>query len=239
MPDFGRAAHESYLIDLPSSKPSFPALPWTCADAMMINVYFEVRKEILLDRLPKEFGRTTPAYCRLFITNIPHSEAGPFRDATLALGCRLSMMPAAFVAASITDSPAALAAGIFERGYPNRLGKVEFEADRSRAHAIVSDDKGPLIEVTLPMLQTIEPSRLAYDHVDSIKTTRNDKGVQTELLVTSPDFKIKHAAICKNASIDYPAERPESPWQILNNRNVVSAQLVRGTRTFAAAHVPG
>jgi hypothetical protein len=52
--------------------------------------------------------------------------------------------------------------------------------------------------------------------------------------MSSPDFRIDHAAICKNGRIDYSTEQPESAWQILNNRNVVSAQVVRGTRTFAA-----
>jgi len=238
VPDFGRAKHEKYRIELPSSKPEYPALPWTC-DATMINVYFEVRKEILLDWLPPEYGRTTPAYCRLFIVDNSQSPAGPFRDATLALGSRLSMMPAGFAAASITNNRTTLAAGIFERGYPNAFGAIEFEADRNHAHAIICDEKGPLLEVTLPLLQTIEPSRLAYDHVDAIKTSRGDNGIKTELLVTAPDFKVEHAAICKNARIEYPSERPESAWQILNNRNLVSAQLVRGTRTFAAAKPPG
>src|SRR5580704_5105910 len=143
------------------------------------------------------------------------------RLARFALGCRLSMMPAAFATASITDSRTALAAGIFERGYPSAFGKIEFEADRNRAHAIISDEKGPLLEVTLPLLQTIEPSRLAYDHVDAIKTSRADGSIKTELMVTAPDFKIEHAAICKNARIEYPSERPESAWQILHNRNLV------------------
>jgi hypothetical protein len=238
MPDFGRAKHEKYAIELPAEKPEYAALPWAC-DAAMINVYFEVRKEILLDYLPPEYGRTVPAYCRLFIVDNLQSPIGPFRDAALALGCRLSMMPAGFVAASITNSHSALAAGIFERGYPNAFGKIEFEADRNRAHAIVSDEKGPLLRVTLPLLQTIEPSRLAYDHVDAIKTSRGNGGIKTELMVTAPDFKIEHAAICKNARLEYPSERPESAWQILNNRNLVSAQVVRGTRIFAAARPPG
>jgi hypothetical protein len=239
VPDFGRAKHEKYAIELPSAQPEYAALPWTCADAAMINVYFEVRKEALLDYLPPDYGRTVPAYCRLFIIDNSQSPVGPFRDATLALGCRLSMMPAGFAAASITNSRTALAAGIFERGYPNAFGKIEFEADRNRAHAIISDEKGPLLEVTLPLLQTIEPSRLAYDHVDAIKTSRGEGGVKTELLVTAPEFNIDHAAICKNARIEYPSERPDSAWQILNNRNLVSAQVIRGTRTFAAAKPPG
>ena len=170
MPDFGRAKHEKYRIELPSSKPEYPALPWTCTDATMINAYFEVRKEILLDWLPRQYGRTTPAYCRLFIVDNFKSPAGAFRDATLALGCRLSMMPAAFTASSITNNRTALAVGIFERGYPNAFGKIDFEADKNHAHAIISDEKGPLLEITLPLLQMIEPSRLAYDHVDAIKT---------------------------------------------------------------------
>jgi hypothetical protein len=239
VPDFGRAKHEKYLTELPSPKPEYPALPWTCADATLINVYFEVRKEILLDWLPPEYGRTVPAYCRLFIVDNSQSPAGPFRDATLSLGCRLSMMPAVFAAASITNSLTALAAGIFERGYPSAFGKIEFEADKNRAHATISDEKGPLLEVTLPLLQTIEPSRLAYDHVDAIRTSRGETGLKTELLITAPDFTVEHAAICKNARIDYPSERPESAWQILNNRNLVSAQVIRGIRTFAAARPPG
>lgn len=239
MPDPGRANRDSYQIELPASKPDYPALPWECAGVTMLNVYFEVHKDVMLERLPMEYNRTTPPYCRLFIFDVPQSPAGPFRDATLALGCRLNMMPAGFAAASITNSKQVQAAGIFDRGYPNALGKIEFEVEKTRAHAIVSDEKGPLIEVVMPLLQTIEPSRLAYDHVDAFRTVMGDSGLRTELLVTGFDLKIEHAAICKNARIEYPAERPESPWQVLRNRNVVSAQVVRGTRTFAAARLPG
>ncbi len=238
MPDFGTATAENFLIDLPGEKIAYPPLPWSCAAARMINLYFEVRKDVLLPRLPREFGRTSPPYCRLFIFDVPESPVGPFRDATLALGCRLNMMPAAFVAASLTNSPEVLAAGLFERGYPTALGRIEFETDGTKARATLSDDRGVLLEVTLPLLQTIEPSRLAYDHVDAYRTTSTENGPQAELMVTAPDLTIEHAAICKNARLEYPSERPESTWQILNNRNVVSAQMVRGTRTFAPAHLP-
>ncbi len=234
MPDEGRAAAERYRVELPKERVAYPPLPWKCANATMISVYFEVLKDPLLDRLPREFCRTSPSYCRLVIIDQPESPIGPFRDAILGLGCRLNMMPAVFAAASITNSPQALAAGLFERGYPNRLGKIDFEADIGHARAKVSDEKGPLLEVTLPLLQTIEPSRLAYDHIDAILTRDDGKA---ELLVTSPDFAIERAAICKNARIDYPGERG-SEWRELGSRNVVSAQLVRGTRTFAAAHQP-
>jgi hypothetical protein len=235
VPDEGRVRHNSYLIELPAERPSYPALPWTCANVAMINVYFEVRKDPLLDRLPPEFCRTSPAYCRLTIIDNPDSPAGPFRDAILALGCRLNMMPAAYVAASITDSSKALGAGIFERGFPNELGKIEFEHDLNHARTLVSDSRGPLLEVMMPSLQAIEPSRLAYDHTDSLRTV---EGGKVELTVVSPDVKIERAAICKNARIEYPVERPDSPWQALNCRNVVSAQLVRGPRTFAPGHKP-
>jgi hypothetical protein len=235
VPDEGRARPESYLIELPAERASYPALPWTCANATMLNVYFEVRKDPLLDRLPPEFCRTSPAYCRLTIIDNSNSPAGPFRDAILALGCRLNMMPAAYVAVSITDSARALGAGIFERGFPNQLGKIEFEADVSHARALIRDSQGPLMEVVLPSLQAIEPSRLAYDHTDSMRTV---EGGKVELTVVSPDLKIERAAICKNARIEYPVERPDSTWQALNCRNVVSAQIVRGPRTFAAGHKP-
>ena len=235
MPDAGRANHDKYRIALPKPRPEFPALPWKCEGTTMLNVYFEVRKEVLLDWLPSEFCRSTPAYCRLAIFEHRDSPIGPYRDAFLALGCRLSMMPAGFAAASMTDNPKALAAGVFDRGYPATLGKIDLTADVSRAHALLSDEKGPLLEVTMPLLQTIEPSRLAYDHVDAL-VTRDDGSI--ELLVTSPDLKIERAAICKSTRIDYPAERA-SAWSALNCRNVVSSQVVHGIRTFAAAHKPG
>ena len=50
------------------------------------------------------------------------------------------MMPAVFVAASITDNQTVLAAGIVERGFPNTFGKIEFEADgrwRARSSATI------------------------------------------------------------------------------------------------------
>ena len=236
MPDPGRSRHEDYLMDLPKERPAYPALPWVCPNSTMINLYFEVLKAPLLYRLPPEFCRTSPPYCRLSIFDHPESPVGPFRDATLALGCRLNMMPAAFVAASITNSETALAAGVFERGFPNLLGKIEFASSVASARAVVGDARGPLLEIELPLLQTIEPSRLAFDHADSLRTTADGK---TALTITRPDMEIRRAAICKNARIEYPGERPETPWHSLRCRNVVSAQLVQGERTFDAGHAPG
>ncbi len=236
MPDEGRARHQDYLVELPKERRGYPPLPWVCANVELINVYFEVLKGPLLDRLPPEFCRTSPPYCRLTIAHHAETPAGAFRDATLALGCRMNMMPAAFVAASITDNEKVLEAGILERGFPNGLGRIDFDADGTRARASISDRHGPLLEVILPTLQTIEPSRLAYDHVDALRTTPNGK---TELLATRPDLEIEHAAICKNPRIEYPADRPGTAWQALRCRNVVSAQFVRGTRTFDAGRPPG
>ncbi|MGH7949161.1 MAG: acetoacetate decarboxylase family protein [Candidatus Binataceae bacterium] len=236
MPDPGRARHDSYAVKLPSPKPDYPALPWTCAGATMVNVYFEVLKGVLLDLLPPEFNRTSPPYCRLFVFDHPNSPAGAFRDASLTLGCRLTMMPAAFVAASMTNSPKVLAAGLFERGYPTALGTIDLELGKASARVSIKDAKGLLMTVILPSLQTIEPGRLAYDHVDAIKTSADGK---TELLVTSPDLQIESAAICKDARIEYPDEMRDTPWHILRNHNIVSAQVARGARTFAAGHEPG
>jgi hypothetical protein len=236
VPDPGRSRHEDYLIDLPKERPVYPPLPWVCPNSTMINVYFEVLKAPLLDRLPPEFCRTSPPYCRLSIFDHPDSPVGPFRDAILALGCRLNMMPAAFVAASVTNNEKALAAGLFDRGFPNTLGRIEFVSSVTSARAVVSDATGPLLEVELPLLQTIEPSRLAFDHADSLRTTTDGK---TVLNITRPDLDIQGAAICKNARIEYAGERPETAWHTLRCRNVVSAQLVHGARTFDSGHAPG
>jgi hypothetical protein len=236
VPDPGRSRHEEYLIDLPKERPLYPPLPWVCPNSTMINVYFEVLKAPLLDRLPPEFCRTSPPYCRLSIFDHPDSPVGPFRDAILALGCRLNMMPAAFVAASVTNNEKALAAGLFDRGFPNTLGRIEFASGVTSARAVVSDATGPLLEVDLPLLQTIEPSRLAFDHADSLRTTTDGK---TVLTITRPDINIQRAAICKNARIEYAGEGPETAWHTLRCRNVVSAQLVHGDRTFDAGHAPG
>src|SRR5438445_599505 len=122
MPDPGRAGPEKYRVQLPAEKPSYPALPWTCPDVTMLNLYFEVRKEVLLDWLPRDLNRTSPAYCRLFIIDHPQSPVGPFREATLALGCRFNMLPGTFVASSVTDNEKVLAAGLFDRGFPWSLG---------------------------------------------------------------------------------------------------------------------
>ena len=236
MPDPGRSHHEDYLMDLPTERLAYPPLPWVCPNSTMINVYFEVLKAPLLDRLPPEFCRTSPPYCRLSIFDHADSPVGPFRDAILALGCRLNMMPAAFVAASVTNNEKALAAGLFERGFPNALGKIEFVSSLSNARAVVSDATGPLLAVDLPLLQTIEPSRLAFDHADSLRTTAEG---ETALTITRPDINIHRAAICKNARIEYAGERPQTAWHSLRCRNVVSAQLVQGDRTFDAGHAPG
>jgi hypothetical protein len=82
----------------------------------------------------------------------------------------------------------------------------------------------------MPSLQTIEPSRLAYDHADSILTRA---GGELELVATPADMRIQSAAICKNSEATYPTER-HLTWQVLNCRNIISAQLVRDVRTFVA-----
>jgi hypothetical protein len=234
VPDIGRATHEQYRIQIPASRTEYPSLPWKCANTTMLNVYFEIRKERHLDYLLSEYSRTSPAYCRLSVFDVGESPIGPFRDAYLGLGCRMSMMPAVLVAASITDNPRAMAAGIAERGFPNTLGKIEFAADRTQARALISDRQGPLLEVTLPTLQTMEPGRLAFDHADGV-ITREDGTLQ--LVATSAEMEIRQAALCKNGSIEYPIER-DSVWQILNCRQTVSAQLIRGVRTFSAGKQP-
>jgi hypothetical protein len=238
MPDPGKARPSEYLVTLPEQKPDYPPLPWKCESVTMLNVYFEVRKDALIDRLPSDFNRTSPAYCRLSVIDHPSSPAGAFREATLALGCRFSMLPGAFAAVSITDNAKVCDAGIFERGFPSVLGEVELEANTGGARAAISDHDGKILEIVMPSLQTIEPGRLAYDHVDSFRTEIKDGKPRAELVVTSPDMKITNAAICKNAQVNY-ADRRNDVWTDLRSRNIISAQVVRGTRTFAAAHLPG
>jgi putative sterol carrier protein len=237
MPDAGRAATENYLLEIPSSLPEYPALPWRCAGATMLNVYFEVRKDALLDHLPPQFNRSVPSFCRLLIIDHPQSPIGPFREATLALGCRYNMFPAGFATASLTNNPQALAAGLLERGFPNTLGTIEFEVSGDQVRAALADSSGPLLSVVLPDLQTIEPGRLAYDHVNAFRTTGHNGSVQAELVVLAPDVDIDQAAISKGAQIIYPGAR-DTVWHFLRSRRLISAQLVRGTRTFAAAKKP-
>lgn len=237
MPDPGRAGPENYQLKVPSTKPDYPPLPWTCAGVTMLSVSFEVLKEELLKRLPSQFNRTSPPYCRLFIIDHPASPIGPFREATLTLGCRLNMHPAGFVTASLTDNPLVLAAGLFERGCPLALGAIEVEVKADQAQATISDQEGPLLRLVIPALQTIEPGRLAYDHLNTFRTTGHNGSVQAEMAVIAPDVEIEQAAISKSAQIDYRGARNVA-WHLLRSRNVISAQLVRGTRTFAVAKKP-
>ena len=234
MADFGRAKREQYAIKLPSSRTEYPALPWKCAKATMINVYFEIQKERHLDHLLSEYSRTSPAYCRLSIFDVEESPVGPFRDAYLGLGCRLGLMPAVVIAASITDNAKVLAAGIAERGFPNSSGKIALEIDRTHAHATIGDDRDQLLEVTLPSLQTMEPGRLAFDHADGI-ITREDGAL--DLVATPAEMAIQRAALCKDARIEYPVDR-KGIWQVLNCRHIVSAQAVSGERTFSPGQKP-
>jgi hypothetical protein len=122
------------------------------------------------------------------------------------------MMSAIFVAASITDNPKVLTAGLQEREFPYTLGKIDFEADKSHVCALIADETGLLVEILMPSLQTIDPGRLAYDHPDSI------------LARVGGDLE---------SEVTYPTEQ-HLTWQVLNCRNIISAQLVRGVRTFAA-----
>jgi len=159
---------------------------------------------------------------------------GPFRDAYLGLGCRLGLMPAVVIAASITDNAKVLAAGIAERGFPNSSGKIALEIDRTHAHATIGDDRDQLLEVTLPSLQTMEPGRLAFDHADGI-ITREDGAL--DLVATPAEMAIQRAALCKDARIEYPVDR-KGIWQVLNCRHIVSAQAVSGERTFSPGQKP-
>jgi hypothetical protein len=200
----------------------------------MLNIYFEVRKETLLDLLPPLFNRSTPPFCRLMIIDHPHSPVGPFREAILALGCRYNMFPAGFAVASLTDNPKVHAAGLLERGFPTTRGQIEFTAGTDQAYATLIDQTGLVLNVEFPTLQTIEPGRLAYDHVNAFRTTGHNGGARTDLVVISPDIEITQAAISKSTHITYPSVR-DTVWHALGARQVISAQVVRGTRTVAAA----
>ena len=237
MPDPGRASPENYLLEVSAIQTDYPALPWQCAGVTMLNVAFEVRKDALLDRLPREFNRSVPAFCRLFVIDHPQSPIGPFREATLALGCRYNMFPAGFAIASLTNNPKALAAGVLERGFPNELGTIELEVSTEQVRAMLADSSGLLLSVELPALQTIEPGRLAYDHINAFRTTGHNGSRQTELVVISPDVEIARAAISKSTQIIYFSTH-HTVWHELRSRRVISAQVVHGTRIFAAAKRP-
>jgi hypothetical protein len=237
MPDPGRAGPENYRVQIPSPKPDYPALPWKCTGVTMLSVSFEVLKDPLLDRLPSDFNRTVPSYCRLFVIDQADSPVGPFHEAILALGCRYNMRPVSFVTASLTNNPKTLAAGLCERGFPSALGAIELEASAEQARATVSDQNGPLLSVAIPALQTIEPGRLAYDQFNAFRTTGTNGSLQAELVALSPDIEIEQAAISRTAPIEYLGAG-NTVWHILRSRNVISAQVVRGTRTFAVAKKP-
>jgi len=237
MPDSGRAAATSYLLEIPATLSEYPPLPWQCAGITMLNVYFEVRKDILLEYLPPQFNRSVPSFCRLFIVDHLQSPIGPFREATLALGCRYNMFPAGFVTASFTNNPKAVAAGLLERGCPNRVGIIECEVSGNQARASIADNNGTLLSLVLPDLQTIEPGRLAYDPMNAFRTTGHNGGMQEELVVIAPDIDIAQAAISKSAQLTYPSPR-DTIWHTLRSCGVISAQLVRGARAFAAAKKP-
>lgn len=237
MPDPGRAGPEQYVMHL-ATPAEYPPLPWRCADATMLSASFEVYKDPLLDRLPHAFNRTSPAYCRLLVIDHPQSPVGPFREATLALGCRLRMHPGIFVVASLTDHPQVLAAGAHERGFPMGLGTIELAVGSDQARATIADETGPLLTLVIPALQTIEPGRLAYDHANALRTTGYNGGARAELVVVAPEIEIARAAISKSARFAYPALR-DTVWHVLRSRNMISAQVVHGARTFAAARKLG
>jgi len=78
VPDPGRSRHEDYLMDLPTERPAYPPLPWVCPNSTMINVYFEVLKAPLLDRLPPEFCRTSPPIAGSQLSIIRNPRSDPF-----------------------------------------------------------------------------------------------------------------------------------------------------------------
>lgn len=232
MPQFGlKTVAPSAVTESGQAAPvsSPPPLPWTLANAEVVQVAFEVDLDATLELLPEQLSRPVPPYTRVVVARYPDSPVGPYTEALLLLSCRFRMEPKQYVVDAVVSSEAARAAYAALLGLPVRSGAVSLTREHDAASGTETITAeigagGPLASVRMPGAYAVEPAMVRYDPLLTVRA--GAEGAEVVQFSGAP--AVHSARLAKGATLTCRSDAWSDPWFRLRSLNMISA-------TFAVA----
>jgi Acetoacetate decarboxylase (ADC) len=164
---------------------------WTLKGARILNVYYEISNDVIVDLLPVTFHPVVPAYAIFNLTHYPESPAGPFSIADVRIGCRAGVRPRGFVLRSYVDSENAAHELARRWGYPAVVGKVSLKAYHDRVIGQVVADGRTTLEVEMIDRELISGADIQY--TSSMHLARNRRDGKLGLVQVDPEWVFNKA----------------------------------------------
>lgn len=161
MPETGLL--DSASIAAVSAQTDAPEPPWEIAEAIVQQATFEVRAPQARRLLPDIVTRSAPTYAKIAVIDRADSPVGPYREALLMLGCRVGMLPAQYVAASVVTTEAARDATAAYWRYRPEVGRIDFERGAEALRSTVHIAEGFTVSLESALTNAAAAGIVRYD----------------------------------------------------------------------------
>ncbi|MFN8559443.1 MAG: acetoacetate decarboxylase family protein [Dehalococcoidia bacterium] len=227
MPEFGRLSRDRLPYTTPFVAPLYPPPPWPLPDTRIVQVLFEIDRDVALDWLPPGLAKPVPPYAQILVWRCPESPVGPFALAMQLIVCRSQTRARGFAFHGLVDGPPAALAALREVwGIPARPGRVRLDASDKEIGAEVADEDGRLVAtVRVGDLHAADPANIHYDPILAPRLAppvqENAEPGLLEMAQVDPDYTIKECRLGAGA-ITYPESSATAPWSLLAVRNMIA-----------------
>lgn len=219
MPDFGALSTKNHPFATPAVAPLYPAPPWTLKGAEILQISFEIDKQVSLRWLPTTLTRPNPAYAHVMVAHYPSSPVGPFSVAHQFLMSRLRVLPRSVPFQSIVDNADALPALREAWGFPAKLGTIALKREDDGVTASVERPAGNVLaRLSMSHLRPMAPGDLHYDPILSLRYTPPAQPGRppeyAQLVQVDPSYTVRESYRGKG-SIIYPGASEADPWHMV------------------------
>ena len=237
MPEFGRLTRDRVPFTTPFVAPLYPPPPWALPDAHILQVLFEIDRDVALEWLPPGLSKPVPPYAQILVVRYPESPVGPFAMASQLVVCRAQTRARGYALQAVVEGPPAALAALREVwGFPARPGRVRLHVTDTLITGEVDDDAGRTVaSVTISDLHPADPQHI---HYDPVLTPRMTPPVQDgrppavlELTQVDPDYTIKDCRLGRG-SVRYPEASEGCPWHLLQVRNLIATTFTVSDTAF-------
>jgi hypothetical protein len=172
MPDYGQLVKDHLPFSAPFVAPAYPSPPWKLEGCRVLQVSFEISKDVALQALPPALARSYPSYAHAFALECSSSPFGPFAMALQLIVCRWRAFARAHPLHGVIDNPRALVAFRELWGLPLVPGSVVVTASDSAAEVVISGSE-PIANFQIAGLEVVTGAEMRHDPIVSTRLVRS------------------------------------------------------------------
>lgn len=232
MPESGLI--NSSRLPVVSAESDAPAPPWEIGEALVQHITYELPVSNARRALPDVVTRPAPTYGRISVIDRADSPVGPYREALLMVGCRVGMIPALYVVASVVNSEAARDAIASHWKYLPSVGEISIERSADAISSTIDAGDGLTVGVHSPIGEAAAVAILRYDPLLVVQP-QGSSGVATEIPC---QHEINQAWLARESALSYDGGSRSHPWIQLRSSNAITAVAgIEGQVIEAAAEI--